>query len=122
MKVVVHADSWHYRYWKWLQDPTRFMDRWEAPSETQLRNRAKEPKGLCGYFWVIALSPLMLFGATFLALVFGVVAAVVGVVYGACWLAQKCWHPIRRREHVGLIATYAAARKSSVCPLIEVKR
>jgi hypothetical protein len=124
MKIAVSANSLHYRYWKWLQDPLRFMDRWDAPTAKQLEARAKEPTAICGYFWAIILSPVHLAGIVLVAALLACLAVVLAIVVGPFWLAYKGIKRARQtepvKETVGVVAAYAKARKARVCPLIEV--
>lgn len=121
--VTVKRGSWHYRLWKFVQDPGVVFDRWDEPTPRQIENRSKEPKGFCGYFWTVVLGPPAV-------LIGGILVAAIGLVVGA--FALVIWSIVRLgrlvkslwtrkpRERTTLVATYVATKKARVCPRIEL--
>ena len=124
--IRIKQNSWHYRMWRWGHD-----------------SEAK-PRNLCRYFWfcvlLIALptiaSALVLLGLGALvyviyknpvdaATIVGLIVGGVGFVMGVGFLANRSEKRRKKRgpqplKEPSMARAYIAAKKSKVCPLIEI--
>ena len=125
--IEIQPESWHFRVYKWVQDPFEFADRWDPPTEAQLKARKREPAGLCGYFWTVVLGPP---AAVFGILAIGCVALAIAAAVLPLWLIYRegRWlvRTLRSKkalsEPASLLTACLAARKARVCPRVIVRR
>jgi len=126
--IRISTTSWHYRLWLWGQE-----------------DKSKQPTNLCSYFWMLVLllvSPVALLVAL-IALPIAVILIaldnpwkllifpamlltgfVLAVLTGSAMLAYEKWGPkpsTEVRSTLGLIRSFVVAKKTRVCPLIEVR-
>ncbi|HKZ40925.1 MAG TPA: hypothetical protein VJ044_08170 [Candidatus Hodarchaeales archaeon] len=116
-KFVVRDDSWHYRYWWWLQH--------------EFGGHSQEPTNLCSYFWILV-------GKTFMVGIVGLVAIlfiiVIAVVYAIPtliafvrhkpmpWDEEQKRKKSKQKKQPGLVRSFMIAKKRRVCPLIVIER
>lgn len=128
--MEISSKSWHYRLWRFGRE-----------------NPYTRPRDLCRYFWHIALIKILLPVALLVfaiggliglivviwknplstAIAIGLIAAFAGFITALAYIGKRSDEKKKRRQaglepvpEPGVVRSYLAARKSKICPLIEV--
>lgn len=134
--MKIKRTAWHFRLYCftqtfWKGEGPFFL--WEYV-RGQTKSRFYEPTSLCPYFWAIVLSCLSIPIITVLAILLAVIAF---TALAFCWPFKKlfqCSRRARKRaksddikwgvlptpKEPSLVASFIKAKKSKVCPIIEI--
>jgi hypothetical protein len=125
--IIVRRTSWHYRLYRFVHDPRPGWVRRVLFEEYGPR-KSPDPKALCGYFWLVALSPLIILGAWLVGLVISIIfGPIVGVIFVVGLLVDRFRRGVAEKIARGetpkttIAASYVKARKARVCPRVVLR-